>query len=294
MNEPSPRHRGAAVEEWAGNGRGAEPGRWYTTNLVGLPVGLLGSPAFNAHPQPITIAGVRETHRGLFRLLDSAGDLPAASAVFRHFMEIVFGLAPPEPGDRGSPRGTPRGRHRSSYLKLLQGWGLDANSAAGAVLKGWAESRFGLVPTFHKAPLGRFPSPAWITYIEEKGSSRFHNNCIHQQLDLLYEYCQWAIARFGQPARDFITLWRGVNDFNEQRVIAGDRRDRACVLRLNNMVSFSTSRERADEFGDWILEARVPTVKILFFPGLLPGSALAGEGEVLVIGGEYEVVARYA
>ncbi len=290
MNEPSPRHRGAAVEEWAGNGRGAEPGRWYTTNLVGLPVGLLGSPAFNAHPQPITIAGVRETHRGLFRLLDSAGDLLAASAVFRHFMEIVFGLAPPEPDGRGNPRG----RHRSSYLKLLQGWGLDANSAAGAVLKGWAESRFGLVPTFHKAPLGRFPSPAWITYIEEKGSSRFHNNCIHQQLDLLYEYCQWAIARFGQPARDFITLWRGVNDFSEQRVIAGDRRDRACVLRLNNMVSFSTSRERADEFGDWILEARVPTVKILFFPGLLPGAPLAGEGEVLVIGGEYEVVARYA
>lgn len=290
MNEPSPRHRGAAVEEWAGEGRGAEPGRWYTTNLVGLPVGLLGSPAFNAHPQPITIAGVRETHRGLFRLLDSAGDLPAASAVFRHFMEIVFGLAPPEPGSSRNPRG----RHRSSYLKLLQGWGLDANSAAGAVLKGWAESRFGLVPTFHKAPLGRFPSPAWITYIEEKGSSRFHNNCIHQQLDLLYEYCQWAIARFGQPARDFLTLWRGVNDFNEQRVIAGDRRDRACVLRLNNMVSFSTSRERADEFGDWILEARVPTVKILFFPGLLPGAPLAGEGEVLVIGGEYEVVARYA
>lgn len=290
MNEPSPRHRGAAVAEWAGEGRGAEPGRWYTTNLVGLPVGLLGSPAFNAHPQPITIAGVRETHRGLFRLLDSAGDLPAASAVFRHFMEIVFGLAPPEPGASRNPRG----RHRSSYLKLLQGWGLDANSAAGAVLKGWAESRFGLVPTFHKAPLGRFPSPAWITYIEEKGSSRFHNNCIHQQLDLLYEYCQWAIARFGQPARDFLTLWRGVNDFNEQRVIAGDRRDRACVLRLNNVVSFSTSRERADEFGDWILEARVPTVKILFFPGLLPGAPLAGEGEVLVIGGEYEVVARYA
>jgi NAD+--dinitrogen-reductase ADP-D-ribosyltransferase len=76
------------------------------------------------------------------------------------------------------------------------------------VLKGWAESRFGLVPTFHKAPLGRFPSPAWIAYIEEKGSSRFHNNCIHQQLDLLFEYCQWAIQRFGLPARDYMTLAR--------------------------------------------------------------------------------------
>ena len=289
MNEPSPR-RGAVAEDWAGEGRGTDPGRWYSTNLVGLPVGLLGSTAFNAHPQPFAISGVRETHRGLFRLLESAGDLTAASAVFRHFMEIVFGIAPPEPGTRS----TPRSRHRSSYLKLLQGWGLDSNSAAGAVLKGWAESRFGLVPTFHKAPLGRFPSPAWIAYIEEKGSSRFHNHCIHQQLDLLFEYCQWAIQRFGQPARDFVTLWRGINDFTEQRVVAGDRRDRACVLRLNNIVSFSTSRERADEFGDWILEAHVPVVKILFFPGLLPGAPLAGEGEVLVIGGEYEVVARYA
>jgi NAD+--dinitrogen-reductase ADP-D-ribosyltransferase len=35
-------------------------------------------------------------------------------------------------------------------------------------------------------------------------------------------------------------------------------------------------------------------VKILFFPDLLPGVPLAGESEVLVIGGEYEVVARYA
>ena len=34
----------------------------------------------------------------------------------------------------------------ASYLKLLQGWGLDSNSAAGAVLKGWVESRFGIVP----------------------------------------------------------------------------------------------------------------------------------------------------
>jgi hypothetical protein len=90
MNEPSPR-RGAVAEDWAGEGRGTDPGRWYSTNLVGLPVGLLGSTAFNAHPQPFAISGVRETHRGLFRLLESAGDLTAASAVFRHFMEIVFG-----------------------------------------------------------------------------------------------------------------------------------------------------------------------------------------------------------
>jgi NAD+--dinitrogen-reductase ADP-D-ribosyltransferase len=48
-------------------------------------------------------------------------------------------------------------------------------------------------------------------------------------------------------------------------VVAGDRRDRA-VLRLNNVVSFSTSRERAGGVGDWILEARVPVVRSCSFP----------------------------
>ena len=37
--------------------------------------------------------------------------------------------------------------------------------AAGAVLKGWVESRFGLVPAFHRQRLQRFPSPAWVRYL---------------------------------------------------------------------------------------------------------------------------------
>jgi NAD+--dinitrogen-reductase ADP-D-ribosyltransferase len=44
-------------------------------------------------------------------------------------------------------------------------------------------------------------------------------------------------------------------------------------------------------FGDYILEADVPAVKILFFSALLPRHALKGEGEVLVIGGDYLVTA---
>ena len=38
------------AEDWAGDGRGTEPGRWYTTNLVGLPVGLLGSTGRSTGP----------------------------------------------------------------------------------------------------------------------------------------------------------------------------------------------------------------------------------------------------
>lgn len=213
-----------------------------------------------------------------------------AAEIFRHYMEIAFGLAPPT----SEMQGAERRRFRSSYLKLLEGWGFDSNGPQGAVLKGWAESRFGLLPTHHKAPLGRFPSPVWVTYLEEKFSSRFHNNSIHSQLDLLYEYCQWAIRRFGLPALDWVTLWRGVNRYDEQMVVEGALRSGECVVHLNNLVSFTTSRERADEFGDWILEARVPVVKLLFFPGLLSTTVLAGEGEVIALGGNYRVKASYA
>jgi len=33
---------------------------------------------------------------------------------------------------------------------------------------------------------------------------------------------------------------------------------------------------------------------VLVFPGLLPGQVLQGEQEVLALGGDYEVMARYA
>jgi len=191
-------------------------------------------------------------------------------------------------------QGAERRRFRASYLKLLEGWGFDSSSPQGAVLKGWVESRFGLIPTYHHAPLERFPSPAWVGYLEQKFSSRFHNNSIQAQIDLLYEYCQWSIRRFGYPARDYVRLWRGVNHDDPQMVVAGSLRSGECVVRLNNLVSFTTSRERADEFGDWILEAQVPAVKLLFYPGLLAKAPLAGESEVLALGGNYRVRASYA
>ena len=61
----------------------------------------------------------------------------------------------------------------------------------------------------------------------------------------------------------------------------------ACVFRvLSNC--FTSSRERADEFGGYILIAEVPLPKILFFNRLLPGM-LKGEDEFVASGGMYEV-----
>ncbi|MFP8779767.1 NAD(+)--dinitrogen-reductase ADP-D-ribosyltransferase [Hydrogenophaga sp. RWCD_12] len=274
-----------------------QPHRWYSTNLVGVPTRVLAGTAFNAHPVPLSIAGTRETHPGLFGLLARCASLNEASEVFVHYLDIAFGLRAPAAHEAATLDPAERRRWRSSWRKLLQGWGMDNGGAAGAVLKGWVESRFGLVPLHHKQPLQRFPSPGWITYLEEKTSSRLHNNNIHQQLDLLYEFCQWALQRFGLPGvapapAQHLRLWRGSTRCDEQ-LVAGSLRNRHCTVRLNSLVSFSLSADDAGCFGDWVFEAQVPACKVLVFPGLLPGQVLQGEQEVLALGGDYEVVARY-
>jgi NAD+--dinitrogen-reductase ADP-D-ribosyltransferase len=267
------------------------PHTWYTTNLVGVAAPVLASTEFNAHPVALHVVGTREAHAGLFALLETSGDAAEAGEMFVHYLSLAFGLQPEaDPTSRAEAR-----RWRASYIKLLQSWGVDSNGPAGAVLKGWVESRFGLVPCFHKARLERFPSPAWVGYLEEKASSRFHNNCIHQQLDLLYEFCQWALMRF-KPFGEgrHVPLWRGVTRCEEQ-IVEGTLRQvgRRLTVNLNNVVSFATSAEHAECFGDWVLRAEVPLVKLLFYPGLLSTVPLVGEGEVLAIGGDYEVEARY-
>ncbi|WP_238446894.1 NAD(+)--dinitrogen-reductase ADP-D-ribosyltransferase [Azohydromonas australica] len=267
----------------------SDPARWYGTNLVGIPAPLLGGVEFNAHPRRLRIAGARASSAGLFALLDQCGHADEAREVFEHYMELVFGLAKPA----GRAPSSENRRWKASYLKLLQGWGMDANGPAGAVLKGWVESRFGLVPTFHKAPLQRFPSPAWVAYLEEKSTSRYHNNNIYQQLDLLFEFCQWMLWRFQLLGPGtHVPLWRGSTRCEEQ-TIEGSLRERRCTVRLNNIVSFSLSRDTADCFGDWLLHARVPRVKLLLVPGLLATRSLQGESEVLALGGDYEVEASY-
>jgi NAD+--dinitrogen-reductase ADP-D-ribosyltransferase len=58
---------------------------------------------------------------------------------------------------------------------------------------------------------------------------------------------------------------------------------------MNNLISCTDEEERAWEFGSTVWEMRVPAAKVFFYSGLLPGSILKGEGEYLVIGGEYRV-----
>jgi NAD+--dinitrogen-reductase ADP-D-ribosyltransferase len=260
--------------------------RGHSTNLVGVATGALASAAFNDAATVLHVAGAREQSPHLFKMLEGAACAEDAAVIFQHYMAAMFGLEPLMPIVERQGR-----RHyRASYLRLLRGWAYDSNGAEGAVLKGWVESRFGLLPTYHKEIIHRFASPAWTKYVEEKMSSRFHNNAIYSQLDLLYEFAQWTLQR--THARQHLRLFRGVLDFTEHQIV--ERIDRRrLVLRLNNLVSFTANRDMASWFGDYILETAIPLCKVLFFDDLLRDHALKGEGEVLAIGGDYLVTANY-
>ena len=265
----------------------------HSTNLMGVPTDLLASCAFNDHPMRLHISGVREMNKSLFEMLAQAPDLPDAGEAFNCYMMAMFGIDPEQRDDTVNPvTGATRRRYRSSFLRLIKGWGYDSNGPEGAVLKGWVESRFGIFPTFHKEIIQRVSSRAWTTFVEQKMSSRFHSNSIYTQLDLLFEFCQWALERLAAPGRTHLTLYRGIHAFDEHQVV--ERIDRRTVLmRLNNLSSFTSDRDIAGCFGDTILTVQVPVSKVAFFNTLLSTHPLKGEGEYLVIGGEYRVTASY-
>lgn len=266
----------------------------HSTNLVGLPTDLIGSVAFNDHPLPLAISGVREMNKNLFEMLSHSDSLEDAGDAFYKYMMAMFGIDPEQmeaEKAKADQLGKMR-RYRSSFLRLLKGWGYDSNAPEGAVLKGWVESRFGLFPTFHKKMIDRVGGDGWTDYVEEKMVSRFHNNSIYTQLDMLYAFCQWGLEAYAAPGKSHLTLFRGVNSFDEHQII--QRIDKkTVVMRCNNLASFSSDRSVADCFGDTILTAEVPVCKIVFFNTLLPIHPLKGEGEYLVIGGDYRVTASY-
>ncbi len=254
------------------------------SSLVGIPPGLVNSAGFHRHPMAVHIRGTRTVHAALFRRLSGVQNLKAASGLFQEYMEQVF-LG----GDRATIR---TGRFRAYYLRLLRGWGYDCNSPEGAVMKAWAESRFGLAPTFHGEAIRRLGDAGWLRYTMDRMSARFDNNAIWEQLDVLFEFAQWAARRFLAPGRRHLRLYRGTNDFLEHPLLwKSGARDG--VILLNNLVSFSGDREIAGMFGDIILEIEVPLVKLLFFNGLVPCPALHAENEFLVIGGAYYASQHY-
>jgi len=252
-------------------------------NRCNLPPWSIASRHYNCHPQRLEIQGAQHIGRQLFAALEKIDDSELRGARFHDFMDVRFQL---HQWAREASRSSQKSL-KNSYLRFLRGWLFDSNSIEGAVLKSWIESRLGLPPTFHHEPIGDVHSEAYFRYTIDRMKGSERTSAILSQLDLLYEYVQYELER-RCPGQMHMTLYRGIYDFAEHQVIEQLGKNRY-LLRLNNLNSFTNDFEHAWEFGNRVLEAQVPLTKIFFMGGLLPRSLFKGEGEVLVIGGEFEV-----
>lgn len=257
-----------------------------TINRCNLPAVVLGSLTYQKYPAPLLLDGVAEFHGDLFRRLAVAS--PEAHAeVFRDYLTVNFRLDRPE--EAGLSTGVSalrKGRAKASFVRVLRGWSFDSDSRDAAVLKGWVESRFGLTPRYHGQPLRDPSGEPYRRYLEMRSHGLYGTNALEAQFDLVYAFCQLQLG-LRHPEARHVTLYRGVNRMADHEILARGERGRHVIL-LNNLSSFTCSRERACEFGDYILEVDVPLSKIFFHCGLLPG-VLQGEDEFLVIGGVVEV-----
>jgi len=248
-------------------------------NRCNLPAGILGSLTYQQHPAPLAIDGVSELYREIFERLQKLENAVVRSRHFMAFMSAQFQLESPE--EMGFEEESRLDRSRATYLRLLRGWLFNPDSQEGAVLKGWAESRFGLVPRFHHTPIRDQQDKSYRSYEQEWARGLYNTNALENQLDVLFGYNQFELVR-KYKQQTHLTLYRGCNSINEYETF-GDDGSRRIIL-LNNLNSFSDSWERADEFGDYVMQVEVPLAKIVFFSELLPG-VLAGEREYIVLGG---------
>ncbi|MBF0190341.1 MAG: NAD(+)--dinitrogen-reductase ADP-D-ribosyltransferase [Magnetococcales bacterium] len=256
---------------------------WTRFNRCNIPSSVLASLDFQLRPERVELDGVAIIHKDLFWRLERLSDPKDRAVQFMDYLAVYFSLASPE--SAGFNAQSRIRRNKADYLSVLRGWLFDPDGREGAVLKGWVASRFGLLPRYFG---GRIlpESDDYQRFLRQQSAGVYNTNNLEGQLDLLYTYCQYEWVR-QQPQQQHVTLFRGVNRLAEHDLIARLGR-RLCVVLLNNLSSFTINRERADEFGDQILETDVPIPKILFFNALLPG-VLKGEEEYLVIGGLYEV-----
>ncbi len=251
-------------------------------SLCEIPPWVIGSREFNEDPRPLVIQGAHNADRSLFERLDAVPDQPTRAAIFDDYMSVKFYLHQWSEETAGASRAI-----KNSYVRFLRGWGVDSNLIEGAVLKGWVESRFGLLPNYHKRPVKRSTEDDYTPYDIDRMRGHSRTNSINGQLDLLYRYTQYELAR-SNPTQRWLTLYRGTCDALEHEVTERVSR-RSYYVRLNNLCSFTTDPERAWEFGSTVWSVRIPVCKIFFYGDLLPRSILKGENEHLVIGGEFLV-----
>lgn len=253
-------------------------------NRSNLPAVILGSLTFQRHPTTVLIDGVHELHHALFEHLNHFESASQRAELFMRYMAAHFCLDALD--EAGYSEGGRIDRGKADYIRLLRGWFFDSEGREGAVWKGWVESRFGLLPRYHHAAIHSPNDESYRAYLEARAVGLYNTNALEAQLDLLYSYCQYELAR-RYPEQSHLRLYRGLNNIGDHETLAVHDRHHKVVL-LNNLSSFTTELARADEFGDVIIEVDIPLAKIAAFDQLLPVT-LKGESEVMVIGGVYEI-----
>lgn len=247
-------------------------------NHCNLPAVILGSLTYQQHPVPLSIDSMSSLYKELFHNLNNIDNAAERCNKFKDYMAVYFQITELE----ASRKFHSYKRIKANYLYILRGWLFDSDNREGAILKGWVESRFGLLPKWHKEKINTVDDLQYLVYMHERTSGIYNTNALESQLDLLYSYCQFEIDKKYKNNKH-ITLYRGINGETEKEIRKNNN-----ILLMNNINSFSSTKERADEFGDSTIEVKVPVAKVFFYSGLLPG-LLQGEDENIIIGGLYKV-----
>ena len=268
-------------------------------NRCNLPAEVLGDLSFQTNPKPIFIDGVASLHKYLFQQLDGLEDANERSRFFSSYVSAHFRLDSLD--EAGYVATTSVDRSRANYLRILRGWFFDSDSLEGAVIKYWVESRFGLVPRYHRSRIHSVHDASYLQFAAQSARGLYNTNGLEAQLDLLYSYCQYELSRH-YPGQKSVVLYRGQNRLQSLEQICENairakplslielrkNNQNSLSLLLNNISSFTADQERAGEFGDVIISVNVPLAKLLFFSGLMQG-IMTSEKEYAVIGGIYDV-----
>ncbi len=251
-------------------------------NRCNLPAVILGSLSFQQHPVPLLLDGTAPLFVPLANRLEGIADQRERCACFHDYMQVQFRLHRPQ--DAGHAPGTRLDRSNANYLRLLRGWFFDSDGRDAAVLRGWVESRFGLLPRYHAGAISNGDDANYRRYLHARTSGLYNTNALEAQLDLVYTFCQYELRRT-LPHLSHHTLFRGVNRLRDLEIL--HRQDARMLLLFNNLSSFSADAQRAGELGAYVIEARIPAEKIFLYPELT-GGLLDSEREYLVIGGLYQ------
>ncbi|MDA3959494.1 MAG: dinitrogenase reductase [Planctomycetota bacterium] len=252
---------------------------WYgslaaATTRCGVPAVVLASVGFQDEPQALELDWVRLEHAGVLERLGTIDDPAERADLFHHYLVTTV-------WSQTSGHGVISARPDLDVATLVRGWGVDSNRTSGAILKAWAQSRFGLRPIFHRTELVDADA-------QERFAQEGHRGVVGPlppQLDLLYTYTQDELAR-RYPGQHWLTLWRGTHD-PERYELKSD--GTSALVEFNTISSFTCNPEIAWEFGARVWRVDVPLAKIVLAPGTLPPQYLQGEQECLVLGGDYRV-----